>query len=193
MRININIKLILVFLIFISFSCENSSKKVPVISNALNIHKNEIDAFHFRNQFNKDFDFSSLKGNVHLVNFFFTTCKTICPMMEIPINDLAENNPDVKFISFTIDPENDSISVLREYYDRKKNTNRAFLRGTQTALSEIAKYYLSSISDEDDEVIYHTSYVVLLDNKMRIRGLYNSLDKDDLAFLKKDIPILLKE
>ncbi|QTE23405.1 SCO family protein [Polaribacter cellanae] len=193
MSFKIGFKLIFIFFILMFFSCENSSKKVPIISNTFNIHKAEIDAFQFRNQFNEAFDFYSLKGNVHLVNFFFTTCKTICPMMEIPLNDLAENNADVKFISFTIDPENDTIPVLKEYYDRTKSTNRIFLRGTQKELSKIATYYLSSISNKDNEILYHTSYVILLDKKMQIRGLYNSLDKDDLTFLKEDILILLKE
>ncbi len=193
MKFKIFKKYVASFFLLLMISCAENLKKVPVISNSFNNQKNEIDSLKFRNQFNEVFPINSLKGKVHLVNFFFTTCKTICPLMEVPLNEIAEKHKNLHLISFTIDPKNDSIPVLKAYYNLTNKTNRTFLIGVKKDLQKISKLYLSTIDNNNDENLFHTSYVVLLDKKMQLRGLYNSLDKNDLLFLEEDISVLLEE
>lgn len=187
-------KWLLLFLtIFCCFSCQKNTKKVPIISSNLITYKKQIDSLQFLNQFNNTFQPTSLKGKVHLVNFFFTTCTTICPRMDFQLDKIAKKYDDIQLISFTIDPDKDNISVLKKYAERNKNSNQLFLRGSKTTVIKIAKYYLNEIENSKDDYFYHTSYVALLDKKMMIRGLYDSLDKDDLKFMEEDILILLNE
>ncbi len=183
----------LVFLFLLVISCTKKDKKIPFISNDIALHQEKLDSLEFVNQSNQRFLISSVKGKVHIVNFFFTSCKTICPLSEAALNEVAKKYANIKFISFTIDPDKDSISILKEYHELFKQSNQTLLRGSKKDLTVIAKYYLSAIDMEDDENLYHTSNAVLLDKEMNIRGLYDALDSDDMAFLEKDVAILLEE
>ena len=183
---------VLFFFVILGISCAKKNKKIPIISKDIALHQKKIDSLHFTNELNQRFLISSVKGEVHIVNFFFTSCNTICPLMEVPLNALAKKYADVKFLSFTIDPDKDTIAVLKEYHELHKQTNQTLLRGSKKDLANIAKYYLNSIDTDDIENLYHTSYIALLDKEMNIRGLFDSLDPEDMAFLEKDIIILLK-
>jgi len=184
--------IVLLFFVILGISCTKENKKIPIISKDIALHQEKIDSLHFTNELNKRFLISSVNGDVHIINFFFTSCKTICPLMEVPLNELAKKYTDVKFLSFTIDPDGDSIAVLKEYHELHKRSNQTLLRGSKKDLGDIAKYYLNSIDTDDIESLYHTSYIALLDKEMNIRGLFDSLDPEDMAFLEKDIVILLK-
>ncbi|MDN3618667.1 SCO family protein [Polaribacter undariae] len=185
--------------VFILLSCVSSEVKLPIINKAFLEDKNisEIESMSFRNQFNKEFSVTSLKGKVHLVNFFFVSCTTICPIMAHNLKDVVLGNNNIDLLSFTIDPENDSISVLKKYHKNVAENvpNWTFLRGNKKDLRNIAKLYLSYITNNgsDDSYFYHSSSVVLLDKKMRIRGVYDSLDKEEIALLERDIKILSKK
>lgn len=183
----------LVLLVSAILGCDKKTTKVALISTEIASNIDTIDSLNFISHRNEQFKLSSLKGQVHVVYFFFTSCKTICPIMENSINDLAKEHPDVHFVSFTIDPKGDNIEVLADYHHTNKNKNQTILRGNIKDLGIISKYYLSSINTNDSEGLFHTPYVVLLDKKLNIRGLYNSLEKEEIEFLKQDILILLEE
>ncbi|MFY0631670.1 MAG: SCO family protein [Flavobacteriaceae bacterium] len=189
-----------VLLLFTCFvGCTTKEKKVPVISTELSEASNQkvIDSFVFYSHLNERFPIRSLKGDVHIVNFFFTTCTTICPVMESNLDEIASKQKNIKLVSFTIDPQNDSIPVLKKHHELKNNPNNwVFLRGSVDDLKKVSALYLSKIledNEEEDHNFFHTSYVVLLDKEMRIRGLYNSLENDDIEFLNKDIAVILQE
>lgn len=187
------LQILLFFSIIALISCSQKTiKKVPIINKKIASDQTTIDTLDFRNQLNEVYQISNTKGKIHIVNFFFTNCKTICPLMEIPLNKLAQKYNKVQFLSFTIDPERDQVEVLDTYHKLHKTNNQTLLRGSKEDLDVIASYYLSPIATDDIESLYHTSYVVLVDENMYIRGLYNSLDRDDLLFLEKDLNILLK-
>ncbi len=189
---------LIIFSTLLLFACsKQNTKKIPIISKDF-LKKENFDSLKkmsFYNQFNKELDFNSVNKKVSVVNFFFTSCTTICPVMENNLQDVFKQNEAVQFISYTIDPERDSVSVLKEYHKRvaKNATNRTFINGSKKDLKKIAKLYLSSIKNDDDAYFYHTSSVVLLDKKMRIRGFYDALNKEEIILLNEDIQLLLKE
>ncbi|QNM84772.1 SCO family protein [Polaribacter pectinis] len=190
----INILIILIF-----SSCDSSDIKLPIISKAFVETENvsEVKKMSFKSQLNEEFPIYSLKGKIHLVNFFFASCTAICPVMESNLKDVVLANENIPLLSFTIDPERDTFSVLKEHHRivAENATNWLFLRGNKSDLKKIAKLYLSHISNDgdDDSYFYHTSSVVLLDKEMRIRGIYDSLDEVEIKLLKRDIAILFNE
>lgn len=181
------------------FSCTTNQIKLPVISTTFleKEHSTKIKLMSFKNQLNNAHSPYHFKGKVHLVNFFFVSCSTICPVMENNLKTVIKSNKNIAALSYTIDPERDSLSILRKHHRdfAEKASNWFFLRGNKKEIKELARYYLSYVKNEgtNDSYFYHTSSVVLLDKKMRIRGIYDSLEKEEILLLERDIQILLKE
>src|SRR5829696_9498294 len=87
-------------------------KRIPAIS--------RVQPFSFTNQDGQTFSQENIKGKVAIVNFFFTTCTSVCPRMNNnlkPTYETFKNNPDVLLLSFTSDPQRDSAAVLKHYTD----------------------------------------------------------------------------
>ena len=189
---------ILIVVLSISFflSCNKKEVKLPIISD-LFINKQKLIDYQIKNQFNENYSINELKGKVHLVNFFFVSCKTICPAMESNLKEIVFKNRNIDLLSYTIDPENDVVSVLKSHHQNmtKNSKNWIYLRSTKKDLKEIANLYLSRIKNDggNNDNFYHTSSVVLLDKSMRIRGFYDSLIEKEMKLLDRDIQILLKE
>lgn len=189
---------ILIVVLSISFflSCNKKEVKLPIISDSF-INNEKLIDYQIKNQFNENYSINELKGKVHLVNFFFVSCKTICPAMESNLKEIVFKNRNIDLFSYTIDPENDVVSVLKSHHQNmtKNSKNWIYLRSTKKDLKEIANLYLSRIKNEggNNDNFYHTSSVVLLDKSMRIRGFYDSLIEKEMKLLDRDIQILLKE
>ena len=118
--------------------------------------------------------------------------------MRAKLIDLANTfkNEKLMILSFTIDPENDSIPVLKEYAEATEIAPHKwrFLSGDSIQLSHIAKKFRTSFSKNNDGTdFYHSSFIALVDSKQRIRGFYNILEEEAVLLLKKDVTILLKE
>ena len=184
---------------FLLFGCHKTEKKVPIISSKLNkleIRK-QLDSFLIFNHLNQKINLSDFKGEVQLINFFFTSCATICPDMEKELRPIIKHNKDknIVFLSVTIDPEHDNIFVLNDHANNAKtqSENRFFIRTTPKDLEQVAKLYLSEIKTDGDGLFYHTSHAVLLDVNLNIRGLYDLLNPQEIAFLEEDINVLLME
>src|ERR1051326_2478723 len=89
-----------------------NKKRMPPIS--------RVEPFAFINQDGKRFTNEDMKGKIAVVNFFFTSCTSVCPRMNNnlkPIYEAFKNNPDVLFLSFTSDPARDSAARLKHYAD----------------------------------------------------------------------------
>ena len=190
--------IIICFCITSIISChKNSDKKIPIISSNFqnSVIKKELESIVITNHLNEQINVYEFKNKLQLVNFFFVSCPTICPAMENELTPIvnANRNNDIMFLSFTINPEQDSISVLNVHAKNiNANKNRLFLRTNKKSLKRIASMYLAQIKNKEDELFYHTSQAVLLDKSMRIRGLYDLLSKDEVGLLKEDIDILLR-
>ncbi|MEO9534183.1 MAG: SCO family protein [Crocinitomicaceae bacterium] len=160
----------------------------------------EIPEYVFLNQdsiliTNKDLD-----GKVHVANFFFTSCPSICPAMIAQMQRLQEMTADIDeimFLSHTIDPDRDTIPKLRNYIeDREIDTkNWHFLYGEREYTHELAKtgYIINAMKDEAAEGGFlHSEYFVLVDRDRRIRGLYDGTNTEEVDQLNEDLRKLIK-
>ena len=159
-----------------------------------------IPAFSFINQDGKEVNDSTFNGGIYVADFFFTSCPTICPKMKaelLRVYEAFKNEPRVKILSHTIDPEHDSVSVLNEYASRLQVTSDKwnFVTGDKDSIYTIAEYYLCSAEEAPGEPggYIHSGALVLIDHQKHIRGMYDGTKSEEVDLLIKDIPILLSE
>jgi len=181
-------------------SCNTSSKELPVLSYKIDNsgHKNyyKINYEGFTNQLGEPFEMEENKINI--VNFFFTRCPSICPPMRTELISIAEEFSDfenIMFISHTIDPKNDSVSVLKAYAEATgiPASTWQFIRASEEKTKLQAEAYLTNFKpNEDGSDFYHSSFVALVDTQQQIRGFYNVLIKEDVERLKGDLKTLLR-
>ncbi len=143
-----------------------------------------------------------LKGKILVVNFFFTSCQTICPELSKNMNLLnkafKKNDTSVRFVSISVDPDNDSVPRLRLYAD-KLNVNHDkwfFLTGDKKSIYDYARKELRLSLTEGDggkDDFIHPEQFTLLDKYRNIRGYYNGLDSDRVRFCAEDIAYLMVE
>ncbi len=143
-----------------------------------------------------------LKGKTLVVDFIFTSCKTICPKISSAMQMLQQSykkkHPEwVQFISISVDPQNDSVTALRTFANRftKEHDTWWFIRGDYNATADYAKNELAlQLSDGDvPGDIIHSKMLVLIDSARHIRGYYDGLDTMALRQLADDIAILSLE
>jgi len=139
----------------------------------------------------------SLKGKIYVANFFFCNCKSICPKMTnymLFLQKEFKGNENVRFLSHTVDPENDSVPVLKRYAQQYNIEERQWhlLTGSRSELYDLSKhsYYLGVASDNPD-YFEHSEKFVLVDANGIIRGYYNGTDSIDVEKLKNDIKTIL--
>jgi protein SCO1/2 len=154
-----------------------------------------IADFSFTNQNGETITQKDYEGKVYVADFFFTTCKSICPKMTTNLVDVQKaflDNPKVKLLSFSVMPDVDNVSVLKEYakingvVDSKWN----LVTGDKKAIYTMArKSYLAVKQGKPDEQydMVHTENFVLVDSKKRVRGFYDGTNKEEIQRLIKDI------
>ena len=143
----------------------------------------------------------STDGKVYVADFFFTSCTTICPTMHrnlMTVYNDFKTNPDVMFVSHTIDFKYDKPHVLKKYAQKLGVDGQKwqFLYGTKDSVYTLAeKNYLVAVGEDSTakDGYIHQGYLVLIDKDRRIRGAYDGTKEDQVEQLKKDIPVLLAE
>lgn len=137
-----------------------------------------ISGFSLLNQDSVVVTESIFKNKIHIANFIFTTCGTICPKMSnemMRVQHAFEKDTDVVIVSYTVDPEHDTPSVLKEYaLKHKAITNKwFFLTGDKKTIYNLARnsYYLvAGEGDGGQEDFIHSEMFTLIDKQGRIRG-----------------------
>jgi len=160
-----------------------------------------IADFSFTNQNGKTITQKDYEGKIYVADFFFTTCKSICPKMTTNLVDVQKaflDNPKVKLLSFTVMPDIDNVSVLREY--AKINGVDAYkwnlVTGDKKAIYTMArKSYLAVKQGKPEEKydMVHTENFVLVDSKKRVRGFYDGTKKEEIQRLIADLNWLLED
>lgn len=140
-----------------------------------------------------------MEGKITIVDFFFTSCPSICPVMSKEmerVNDAFRNKEDVQIFSISIDPEYDTPEVLSDYSARHNSTPGKwhFLTGDKEAIYNLARcgFILPTIDGygEPDDFV-HSDKFVLVDEYGRIRGYYSGTNRDDVDLLILETKILL--
>ncbi len=169
-------------------------------NDADNIHR--ISNFSFTDQDGKQVNGSELDGNIHVANFFFTTCPGICPSMTknlIKIQNEFAAADDIKLVSYSVMPWIDSVSNLKNYEKTFDIENGMWylLTGSTSEIYELARksYFAEEKAgyNSDSTEFLHTEHVLLVDRKGHIRGIYNGTLALDAERLIEDIRTLKNE
>ena len=126
-----------------NLSLNEGTNTTPLSYLIINGEKKKVSSFSFINQNGKTITSEDYIGKVFLLEFFFTTCPTICPKMNqnlVSIQNSFPNQPDFGIASITINPNYDTVEVLKDYADQYgvKNPNWHFLTGDQDVIYELA-------------------------------------------------------
>jgi len=159
-----------------------------------------IADFELTNQNGQKITNKNYKDKIYVADFFFTRCQTICINMAYNMGELQnlyKKDTDIMFLSHSVTPVIDSVTVLKEYADRKGVIDGKWniTTGAKTHIYELARKSYFAVLDEgtgDENDFIHTEQFVLVDKEKRIRGYYDGTEKEDMEKLKKDI-VLLKE
>jgi protein SCO1/2 len=135
-----------------------------------------------------------LSGHVWIADFIFTRCSGICPAMSSNMKKLQERLPkEIRLVSFSVDPEHDTLEVLTEYARRYEADPERwlFLTGDTPTMQKLSvegfKLAMDPTSGTKIEPILHSSRFVLVDRKGKIRGYYGMEDPDALDRLAADV------
>jgi|TARA_B100001093_G_scaffold519883_1_gene611144 protein SCO1/2 len=175
----------------------------------------KIDEFSLINQNNQIVNSDSLNGNIYVANFFFTNCPNICPVMTKNISYLQSNlkvYPNIKFVSYTVDPVNDTPERFLEYIEemRMKNINIDlknwdFLTGEKNDIYKLAMSYFANAKEDSIAPggFLHSEYFILIDKEGRIRsgkdkfentiGAYDGTNEIHMKNLIDDVKVLMAE
>ena len=191
--------LVSLFWFLLSFQKGFFDVKLPVMS--------YVQDFSFTGQNNQVVNDKSVDGKVYVANYFFTTCKGICPKMNGNMEKVFEkfkNEKRFAIISHTSMPETDSVPLLKAY--EEKMIGKAphypakwfFVTGSKDSLYKMARQSYLLDNDKNNDVniadhFIHTQFFALIDQQKRVRGIYDGLKPDEIARLDTDIESLLKE
>lgn len=168
---------------------------LPVISH--------VQPFSFTNQHGKKITEKEVSGKVYVAEYFFTTCKGVCPKMnrnmKLIYNEFNKEK-DFLILSHTVDPDIDGVSRLKRYGDSLgiSSGNWYLLTGRKDSLYYAARvsYILDdpkNMNDKIEDQFIHTQFFALVDKKGRVRKIYDGLKKEEITELTRDIYKLLGE
>ncbi|MES1198341.1 MAG: SCO family protein [Chitinophagaceae bacterium] len=162
-----------------------------------------VRPFSFTNQDGNVITEKDVKGKVYVAEYFFTTCKGICPKMNTYLKEVYErfkNEKDFLILSHTCDPEQDSATQLKKYSDSLGvNTHQwMFLTGRKDSLYTMARISYS-IDDPANNLksiegdFLHTQFWALVNRKGDVVKIYDGIKESEVELLIKDIAAMLKE
>jgi protein SCO1/2 len=164
---------------------------------------NHIPPFKLTDQDGKVVDQSIVKNKIYVADFFFTRCGTICPKIASQltrVQDIFRNNPNIVFLSYSVDPEHDSPDKLKAYAQKYEAIPGKwyFLTGDKAEIYDLALhgFYLPAVDagvkdGKPDETFIHSEKLVLVDKEGIVRGFYDGTDKEDVDRLVLETRVLL--
>ena len=175
----------------------------------------KISEFSFINQNNEIVNNKDMDSNIYIADFFFTNCPSICPIMTKNMAYIQKKlsvYPNIKFLSHTVDPKNDTPERFVEYIDEMKNNNISinldnwdFVTGNKDDIYNIARSYFVNVSMDSlaPGGFLHSEYFVLVDKEGRVRsgidkngnvvGVYDGTNEAQLRDLVNDVKVLMAE
>lgn len=191
----------------------SQDKKKPASLACLGGDIHTVRDFAFLNQDGDTITLADVKGKILVVEYFFTTCKGICPMMNenmAEVYNTFKNDEDVIILSHTVDPKRDTVGAMKEYAKRYNADSKKwmFLTGDKKALYDQARYsYLVTAADSSQNDIesdfIHTENFVLVDRNGKVRAHqskddatvspYDGTKKASVKQMMEDIKVLKAE
>jgi protein SCO1 len=188
------------FLCFLTLAaCSNKEARLPVfgqrtIENGDTLY-HTIAPFRFVDQDSSIVTNKTFANKIYVADFFFTSCRTICPIMKsqmLRVYEATQDLPDVMLLSHTIDPEYDTVALLRDFAKRLgvESKKWKFVTGVRDSIYKIAQtsYFATAMEDKSEpDGFIHSGAFLLIDKKMRIRGKYDGTKEADVDRLVADI------
>ena len=174
--------------VFIKNKAEVASKIVHTIGD-----------FSFLNQDSTLISQQDIEGKIHVANFIFTSCGSICPTMTRNlkmVSDSLKDEKDICFLSYSVTPWIDKPYVLKNFKAKNaiENPNWHFLTGSKSAIYQLARQSYFAEEDlgfsKDSTEFLHTEHFILVDKNKRIRGIYNGTLTLEMQQLLADIRML---
>jgi len=204
---------ILSALVYLAFlSCNQTSVTELPVYNPSDFNPDLVDiSLRNKNEDHKVSDFELInqngelvtqkdyEGYIYVVDFFFTKCLSICPVMT---NNMAKlqneflTNDRIKFLSVSVTPNIDSIPVLRKYATEKGviDSKWNITTGSKKHIYELArKSYFAVVTQGDGGLqdFIHTPNFILVDRSKQIRGIYDGTNDADIQHIISDIKVLM--
>ena len=207
-------KKLFVFLItgiILFVSCKQPTQKQLPIYNPSNFNPELVDpSLQNKTEYHTVSDFKLINQNgdtitqddynnkIYIADFFFTSCRTICPVMTNNIGILQQeflNDIDVMFLSLSVTPDIDNVSVLRNYATNKGVIDSKWnvTTGNKKHIYELARKSYFAVVEQGDgglQDFIHTPNFILVDKEKQIRGIYNGTDDMEIQRIIEDINIL---
>lgn len=161
----------------------------------------QIPDFRLTSQTGKQVSMENLEGKIFVANFIFTSCEGVCKKMSSQMTRVQEafhHDDDFRIVSFSVDPERDTVEALQQYaarYGANKN-QWLFLTGPKKEIYQLAIEGFKLPVMEAPSVIpdfIHSEKFVLVDTKRQVRGIYDGTSEDDVDRLIMEIKVLRKE
>ena len=161
-----------------------------------------IPSFQFINQDGDSITDKTYDGKIYVVDYFFSTCKSICPKMASELirvqKKFSYTNGLVQILSNTVNPENDSVPVLKAYANMVHADAKMwnFVTGEKKKLYDIARngYLLNALEgDGGADDFIHSELFILIDKEKHIRGIYDGTKIKEVSNLIDDIKVLIAE
>jgi len=174
---------------------------------AKSIRKNDtisvVQPFAFLNQDGQKVTDKDMEGKVYVAEFFFTTCTGICPKMNNnmrAVYDKFKDEKDFRILSYTCDPERDSVTQLKKYSDSLKvNTAKwVFLTGRKDSLYMLARnsYTIddpaNNVNSIEDQFL-HSQLWALVNKRGEVKKIYDGLKPSEVDEMMRQISKMLNE
>lgn len=160
-----------------------------------------IAKFQFVDQDSSIVTNETFRDQIYVADFFFTSCRTICPIMKTQMFRAYEETAelqDVKFLSHSIDPDYDTVALLHNFANRLGVSSERwhFVTGVKDSIYKIAQtsYFATAMEDKSEpDGFIHSGAFLLIDKEQRIRGKYDGTKEEDVNRLLSDINRLRKD
>ena len=172
-----------------------------VDASAMRVEDHRVLDFELVNHLGDTVTLADVQGQILVVDFFFSRCATICPLMTQNlqrIHDRLDPQMPIRILSHSVTPKADSVSVLNRYAN-KHGANPDlwwFLTGEKKEIYKLARQSYFSCLDEGDggfQDFVHTENVVLVDDEGRLRGFYDGTDSKSMSHLFSDLEFLAEK
>ena len=199
-------------MLFIFISCDEISKKQLPIHNPTYFNPKLVDKsirnvsdnhtikdFNLINQNGIKVSSKDYENKIYVVDFFFTSCPSICPIMTnnmLLIQEEFIKNNDIMLLSISVTPEIDNVQVLKKYAIKKGiiDSKWNITTGSKKHIYELARKSFFAVLDKGDgglQDFIHTPNFILVDTKKQIRGIYDGTVEKEISRLILDINILV--
>lgn len=194
-----------VVIAFVTLGCTPKENSLPIFGQrelvGTDTVYHTIAKFQFVDQDSSIITNETFKDQIYVSDFFFTSCRTICPIMKtqmLRVYEQTKDLSDVKLLSHSIDPEYDTVALLHDFA-RKLGVSSDrwhFVTGIKDSIYKIAQtsYFATAMEDKTEpDGFIHSGAFLLIDKDQRIRGKYDGTKEDDVNRLLADIKRLRKE